>query len=295
MLSEVSAISGKPYPKRLVLKVAGLSSAAWYDIRHCLLPEERQRPGPKPKHSDAELLAAIRDLLQAPDFKEEGYIKLRKRLKIKGIRVGHTRLYRIMFEHGLLIQKRSTVGGGRSHDGRIITDHPNQMWASDGKEFRTNRDGKLWFIGVIDHFNDEIIAFHITKKFDRFSALEPLRAAVKKVYGSVEQNICEGMDIALRSDNGSQFTSKDYLKELEFLGIEHSLAFIRSPECNGIIERFHRTLNEQVFIETFEDIEEAVQKTELFIEKYNNNWLLHRLKLTSPLQYRRNYESMRSH
>ena len=47
----------RPYPVRLVLKVAGLSSAAWYTASRAKL--EKQRPGPKPVTSDAELRLAM--------------------------------------------------------------------------------------------------------------------------------------------------------------------------------------------------------------------------------------------
>ena len=290
MLSEISATNGKPYPIRLILKVGGLSSAAWYDIRRRKSSDEKLRRGQKPQVNDIELLREIKVELEHPIFHGEGYIKIRKRLNKRGIRVGKTRLYRIMSQNDLLCNKRSTPGGGRLHDGKIITDQPNRMWASDGKEFHTQKDGKCWFIGIIDHFNDEIISFFVTKTFDRFAAIEPLRMAVKKIYGSVEQNTCDEMHIALRCDHGSQFDSKDYQNELKFFGIEHSPAFVRSPQCNGIIERFHRTLNEQIFkIDTFDNIEEANNQISMFVEKYNKNWILHRLKLKSPVEYRMEY------
>ncbi len=38
----------------------------------------------------------------------------------------------------------------------------------------------------------------------------------------------------------------DFQNELAFLGIESSPAFVREPEGNGCIERFFRTLKEQL-------------------------------------------------
>jgi len=195
-----------------------------------------------------------------------------------------------MRQEGLLVGKGGSRGSGRAHDGTIITDTPNEMWATDGKEFKTQAEGKCWFIGVIDHFNDEIMSFHLCKRFDRYAALEPFREAVTKVFGSNEKNVCEGLGIALRSDHGSQFESKTFKDELAYLGVKYSPAFVRSPECNGIIERFHRILNEQVFyLEEFESLEEANGAMKDFIEKYNNKWLLHRLGLKSPVAYRAEY------
>jgi hypothetical protein len=41
------------------------------------------------------------------------------------------------------------------------------MWATDGKKFFIDGIGWHWFFGVIDHFNDEIILWHIVKKGNR--------------------------------------------------------------------------------------------------------------------------------
>src|SRR3989304_91544 len=61
---EVSAQTGKPYPMRLVLSVASLSSAAWFGKRPG--QTSKKRPGPKPLISDEALLEAIRqDLSQS--------------------------------------------------------------------------------------------------------------------------------------------------------------------------------------------------------------------------------------
>lgn len=275
---------------RLILKVASLSSPAWYDTRPRIKECDKNKGGPKTTLSDTGLLEQIKTLLKDPLFTGEGYIKIHKRLKNKNIRVGKNRVYRVMQKAELLNNKTGSSGSGRVHDGTIITQHPNKMWATDGKQFYTKQEGKCWFIGVIDHFNDEIKSFHLCKTFDRYAAMEPVRIAVKNEFGTIELGVCKGIDIALRADHGSQFDSKTYQKELEFLGINYSPAFVRSPECNGIIERFHRTLNEQVFFqESFDNLEQAKAVMSKFIKNYNENWLLHRLQLRSPHEYRRNY------
>jgi transposase InsO family protein len=164
------------------------------------------------------------------------------------------------------------------------------MWATDGKEFKTDKEGKCWFIGIMDHFNDEIISFVVRKRFDRYAALEPLREAIKSEFKTINKDVCKNLGIALRSDHGSQFESAAYQNELKYLGIDYSPAFVRSPECNGIIERFHRTLNEQIFkLNKFASIEEAQIKIQDFVKKYNKKCILQRLGLQSPKDYRTNY------
>ena len=147
-------------------------------------------------------------------------------------------------------------------------------------------------MGVIDHFNDEILSFHVTNRFNTFTALEPIKIAIKKAYGSLEKGVCKGMELALRADHGSQYQSKSFKNEINFLGLDFSPAFVRSPQCNGIIERFHRTINDQVFKnQSFLNLEQARERIAEFIDRYNKEWLLHRCDLTSPIAYRAEYEA----
>lgn len=276
----------KAYPVRLVLKVVGLSSAAWYTPSRA--KAERERPGPKPLIPDEELLAAIRQDLDASRFHSEGHKKVRARLGRKGIRAGRKRYLRLMKAHNLLAPCRlRSNGSSRPHDGTITTPSVNQMWGTDGKQFWTRRDGLCWFFGVIDHCNDEILGWHAATIGNRFAAMEPVRQAIKSQFGALEKHIATGTGLQLREDHGSQYDSKDFRREMAYLGLELSPAFVRSPECNGVIERFHRTLQEQVFdINCFETIEEARIAIAQFIKDYNRYWLLERHGHRSPLEVR---------
>jgi len=65
---------------------------------------------------------------------------------------------------------------------------------------------------------------------------------------------------------------------------------------NGIIERFHRTLDEQALdLYEFESLEEARQIIGHFIQEYNRHWLIHRLGLCSPLEHREKHEKRREY
>src|SRR5690242_16022522 len=50
--------------------------------------------------------------------------------------------------------------------------------------------------------------------------------------------------LTVRHDHGSQYMSDHFQREIAFLGIESSPAFVRAPEGNGCAERFIRTLKE---------------------------------------------------
>jgi len=274
-----------------VLRVSGLSSSAWYDTRARKSISDKQKPGPKPKYSDACILSSVKELLKNPMFSGEGYKKLKVRLSSIGIQVGKERLLRILSESDLLARPHSTANGSsRTHDGRIITDAPNVMYGCDIKEWKC-LEGKFYMFSIIDHFNDEILSHLCCLSATAYQAAQVLRMALKNRFNRVDKQVCSGLNLSLRTDNGSQFIAKEFEQELLFLGIYLSKAYVRSPECNGVIERYHRTIKEQINHQLKQvGYVQACQIISQFVENYNHHWLIHRLGLVSPIQYRMDYQ-----
>ena len=84
--------------------------------------------------------------------------------------------------------------------------------------------------------------------------------------------------------------SDDFQAEIRFLGMESSPAFVRQPEGNGCIERFFRTLKEQLlWIRQFRNLEELRIALAEFQHRYNHHWILERLQYRTPAQARRDF------
>src|SRR5262245_29840422 len=95
------------------------------------------------------------------------------------------------------------------------------------------------------------------------------------------------LGLSVRHDHGSQYMSDYFQKEIGFLGIERSPAFVRAPEGNGCAERFIRTLKENLlWVRHFETIEELRQALLAFREVYNTTWLIERHGFVSPAALR---------
>ena len=85
-----------------------------------------------------------------------------------------------------------------------------------------------------------------------------------------------------------QYVSHDFQREIAFLGIEGSPAFVRAPEGNGCAERFIRTLKENLlWVRTFRDVEKLRLALIAFRQTYNEHWLIERHGHRSPAQFRR--------
>ena len=248
----------------------------------------KKKRGPKTPWTDKELVDGIREVLRDSPFLSEGHRKVRARLRARGFRVGRNRVLRLMRENGLLAPyRRRHVHGDRSHSGTIRTDRPNEMWGADATRFYTRKDGWCWFFGAIDHFSDDIVGWHVAKIGDRWAALEPIRQGVREHLGGYMTKIALGL--GLRHDWGPQYTAHQFLGELRWLGIRSTPAYVGEPECNGIMERWIRTLKEEcLYLHDFESLEQARGIIGVFIERYNEQWILERHGYRTPAEVRKN-------
>jgi transposase InsO family protein len=244
------------------------------------------RRGPRPWHSDSELLAAIRAFIAESEFFGEGYRKVHAALRFNGLRTSRRRVLRLMRENNLLAPGRvGHAHGPKAHDGNIKTERLNDMWGADMTTTLTTDEGTASIFFAIDHCSLELVGIHAAKRGTRFEALEPLRQGVIEHFGALSEKAAEGLTI--RHDHGSQFISNTYQKELRFLGIKSSPSFVRQPQGNGIAERFVRTLKENLlWIWRFATVEELRLALLRFKDTYNHKWMVGRHGYKTPAQVR---------
>jgi putative transposase len=244
------------------------------------------RRGPKPATSDTDLLAAIRaDLARSP-WSGEGHRKVWARLRVlDSLRVARKRVLRLMRENMLLSPHRARQRPEQTHDRRIVTEAPNVMWATDGTQIPTVREGKVWLFGVAEHWNAELVGWHVTKQGTRHEALQAMSMAVSEQFGHLGRDAARGL--ALRHDHGSAFMSEDFQRQVNAWGMTPSYAFVAQPETNGVIERLFRTFKEQVvYGRIFQTIEEVRDAVRVFVARYNTEWLVEKNGLVSPMAAR---------
>ncbi len=206
---------------------------------------------------------------------------------LKGERTSKVRCLRLMRGAGLLAPGRARrVLGPRHHDGTITTDTPGVMWGTDATCTLTTLEGQATVFIAVNHATAECVGIHAAKVGTRFEALEPIRQGVKARFGVYGRGVATGL--AIRHDNGSQYTSEAFQDELRLLGAASSPSFVRSPEGNGCAERFIRTLKEQLlWVRTLSTVEELRRALLEWAHRYNEYWLLERHHFLSPSQARR--------
>jgi putative transposase len=287
MSRRTSPSTHRPYGIARVLRVWELPRSTFYAQRERRAQPAMGRRGRTPTLEDAALLIQIRAVIAESPFHGEGHRKIWARLRTrKGVRTSMRRVLRVMREAALLAPARQPEPlAEHPHDGTIVTDRPKVMWGTDATAAVTFVEGPATIFAAIDHCTAECVGIHAARHGDRFEALEPVRQGVRDHFGVLGPAIADGL--ALRHDHGSVYLSADFQAEIRFLGMTSSPAFVRQPEGNGCIERFFRTLKEQLlWVRHFATVEELRQALLAFKETYNREWLIARLGYRSPAQVR---------
>ena len=94
--------------------------------------------------------------------------------------------------------------------------------------------GKNYFLLLVDEHPRYMWFVLIKSKDEAVEAVKKIRAAVE-----VEQNL---KVMALRTDRGGEFTSKNFAQFCEGLGIKRYLTALYSPQQNGVVERRNQTV-----------------------------------------------------
>ena len=135
MIHTTSPSVQRRYSLATVCRVWGVSRATFYRQRGATAANETRPPsrrGPRGAATDADLLDAIREVIETSPFTGEGYRKVWARLRHQGLRTSRERVRRLMRENGLSAATRvGSFRGPRNHDGTIIPETIDIMWGTD--------------------------------------------------------------------------------------------------------------------------------------------------------------------
>jgi transposase InsO family protein len=118
-----------------------------------------------------------------------------------------------------------------------------------------------YFISVMDGYSRKILAWMLCESMEGMWA-EIIIAKTRELYTCANPRII--------SDNGSQFTSKDFHELTKLLEMKHTFTSPAHPQSNGKLERFHRTLKEEhVRTSAYFSYEDAKERMGRYINYYN--------------------------
>lgn len=194
-----------------------------------------------------------------------GYKRITALLRMEGWRVNHKRVERLWRQEALKVPKRQKKRGRLYlNDGSLIRLRPcwpNHVWAYDFVADRLADGTKIRFLTVVDEYTRECLALHV----DYNVRSDDVMAVLMQLF------IERGIPDHIRSDNGSEFTSKPIKAWLKNLGVKTLYIEPGSPWENGYNESFNgRFRDEFLKTEAFYTLKEAEVLTAQWRHLYNH-------------------------
>ena len=235
-----------------------------------------------PKLTD-NLVAHLHELIQ--EYPTFGYRRLWALLRYRdGLTVNRKTVYRALRIKQWLVHQCPRTPRPRAQRRRSRAPQSNQRWAMDVTHIPCGQDGWGHLTAVIDCHERELIGYEFALRGRAKEAERALEAACLTRFGTLRP---VGPTPIVVSDNGLIFQSRrfrqvcrDYRRQQEFITPY-------TPEQNGLIERFFRSLKEKcVWQHHFASFDEANRAIRRWGQWYNDERPHQALRYKSPRQFR---------
>lgn len=137
--------------------------------------------------------------------------------------------------------------------------HPNHVWGIDITYIRLQK-GWMYLVAVIDWYSRYVVSWELDQTLETAFVLKAARKALDQAKPDV-----------FNSDQGSQFTSPEYIKLVGGAGVQVSMDGKGRATDNIFTERFWRSLKyEEVYLNEYASPREARRGIGSYIDFYNH-------------------------
>ena len=267
------------YSVTIMCKFFGVSRSGYYSF-----VKRMDKPA-----FDLPLAQAIQQC-QTSTHRTYGYRKVQIWLERNGIFRNPKTVLRVMQKYGLLSEVRRRRKykqmGQQLHrypnllNRQFHAQAPNQKWVTDISYIQTGQ-GVLYLSVIRDLWDNSIVAYQTGTEQTVNLVLNTIRAAMKNEKVAAE--------LQLHSDQGFQYTSREYFNLTQEYGITPSMS--RRGNCydNAMAENFFSCIKtESIYRQKIQTIQQAKHLVDEYIWFYNNERIQLKTKLT-PLEQRRQF------
>jgi putative transposase len=246
-------------------ELLGISRSAYY-----------YKPGPTVNEEDVRILKAIMEELRLRPF--YGYRKIT--VALKDMNVTRKRIRLIMEKAGLraVFPGKRLSEPNKEHEkypyllrGKEIW-FPNQIWATDITYIKLS-GGHVYLVAIIDLFSRKTLSWKLSNTIDTEFCIAALDEAIM-IYG---------IPAIFNTDQGSQFTSKEFTDKLKSRHIRISMDGKGRALDNIFIERFWRSLKyEEIYLNEYRSMEDLKGALKRYFNFYNTERFHQSLEYETP-------------
>jgi len=201
----------------------------------------------------------------------------------EGVVVNRKTVYRVLAQQRWLVHQRPCTPRPRARGWVRRAQQSNERWAMDATHVPCGPDGWAHLAAVIDCQDREVIGYEFALRGRAKEAERAIEAACLARFGTLRP----GAAPVRRSDNGLIFQSRRFRQACRDYRLPQEFITPYTPEQNGIIERFFRSLKEEcVWQHQFQTFDEARRIIRDWLHWYNHGRPHQALAYRSPVQYR---------
>lgn len=202
-------------------------------------------------------------------------------LKRQGYLIGRKRVRRYMTEMGIEAIYPKENLSRRAHATHImpyllrnmVINRPNQVWSIDITYIPT-QFGHVYMTAIIDWYSKCIVGWYIDDSLGVYMVIQALERALRHAKPDI-----------INSDQGSQFTSKEYREYLKSEGIKQSMDGKGRWADNIAIERWFRTFkHDEAYINEYRNIKDTRRSVAAYIDVYNTKRHHSALGMLTPVE-----------
>lgn len=232
-----------------------IPQSTWYYWRAAARSGRAVRRWPTPAIDSVEDLAAAKKEDQR--FAPWGHRKIYGLLRADGVKTSPSSVKRALGRRGLLLPvryqaERRALARARKGVFKAPMPRRNRVWQTDFSEFETTTAGSWMLSGMVDYWAKVALATSANATQAARDAVATLEAAIDEaerligrplVEDCVDPDTGEIFPVVVVSDNGPAYKSDLFAR---FIAARPWLAHVRtryrSPQTNGVIERFFGSL-----------------------------------------------------
>ena len=233
-----------------------------------------------PSESDLTVMRLLDEQYTRTPF--YGVERMTVSLQRSGMVIGHNRvrrLLRLMCLEAIYPKPRLSQPSDQNNRkypyllAGLKIDQPNQVWAAEITYVRLWR-GFVYLVAIMDWFSRYVLSWALSVTLEVYFCLEALEAALRIARPQI-----------FNSDQGSQFTSVDFIESLKASGAQISMDGRGRVFDNIFVERLWRTVKyEEIYLKDYQDVDQARQGLGDYFGFYNHQRLHQALGYRTPAE-----------
>jgi transposase InsO family protein len=201
-----------------------------------------------------------------------------------GLAVNRKQIRRIFHKLGWITPTKTKKQIMASKKKLFKSTAPNQLWQTDMTYVWCGIDGWCYCFNVVDTFSRKWISY-------TFDVTASKDAAAESIIHAIASEKPDCTKLTIRTDNGSQYVSKKFREAVMLLGARQEFIWHHTPQQNGHVESFHKTLKkEYLWPHEFENFQSAQVIIAKAFEDYNDSRIHSALGYITPNEFLAQWE-----